>query len=291
MLANLFAVIYSLIMKLITNNAELMAHIPNTINSVKGETALFDKIAVHLAHAEAWVEQYITSPQVLTAIATRPAGDELRKELCRLIVADALTGAIPMLDLVFTPNGFAVTQTSNLAPASKQRVDRLIGAMQGHRNCTLHCALDLLPLAKGWCDTPQGRFFGESLFPNIDLAMLIPSQERDHWQLFLKLRLSAIAIEFSLGEEFFSAEQLEAWRDRSLRRTMTDADKVVVHRIRHQVVECLNDKPVNARRMADLVNYIRQRPEDFPEWHRSATAKLFTPPIFRNTKNSPGYFF
>lgn len=278
-------------MKLIQTNEELMAHIPNAIFSVKGETSLFEKIEVHLQQAEAWVEQYITSAEILSLIADRPADDELRRQLCDLIVADALISAIPLLDLVFTPNGFAVTQTQNLAPASKQRVDRLIGSMQQHRNCAIHYALDLLPAVEGWCDTPQARFFAESLFPNIDLAMLIPSQEKDHWQLFLTLQLKAKSIEFSLGEEFFSQEQLDVWRDRSLRRTLTDADKVVVHRIRHQVAECINDKHINMRRMVDLVNFIRQHPDDFPEWHRSATAELFAPPIFKNKKNATGYFF
>lgn len=268
-----------------------MAHIPNAIISVKGETSLFEKISVHLQQAEAWVEQYITSAEILSLIADRPADDELRRQLCDLVVADALISATPLLDLVFTPNGFAVTQTQNLAPASKQRVDRLIGSMQQHRNCAIHYALDLLPAVPQWCDTPQARFFAESLFPNIDLAMLVPSQEKDHWQLFLTLQLKAKSIEFSLGEEFFSQEQLDVWRDRSLRRTLTDADKVVVHRIRHQVAECINDKPINMRRMVDLVNFIRQHPEDFPEWHRSATAELFAPPIFKNKKRASGYFF
>lgn len=47
----------------------------------------------------------------------------------------------------------------------------------------------------------------------------------------------------------------------------------------------------NSRRLADIVNYIRQRPVDFPLWHSSDTAKLFAPPIFKNEKKARGYFF
>ena len=32
-------------------------------------------------------------------------------------------------------------------------------------------------------------------------------------------------------------------------------------------------------------------PEEFPEWHNSDTAKLFSPPIFENKKSNKGYWF
>ena len=47
----------------------------------------------------------------------------------------------------------------------------------------------------------------------------------------------------------------------------------------------------NSRRLADIVNYIRLNPESFSEWHKSETAKLFAPPVFRNVKKASGYFF
>ena len=33
------------------------------------------------------------------------------------------------------------------------------------------------------------------------------------------------------------------------------------------------------------------KPEEFPEWHNSDTAKLFSPPIFENKKSNKGYWF
>ena len=57
----------------------------------------------------------------------------------------------------------------------------------------------------------------------------------------------------------------------------------------------------NSWRLVDIVNYIRLNPELFSEWHQSVivlrfaygeeTAKLFTPPVFRNEKKASGYFF
>ncbi|WP_407401294.1 DUF6712 family protein [Sodaliphilus sp.] len=43
--------------------------------------------------------------------------------------------------------------------------------------------------------------------------------------------------------------------------------------------------------MTDCVNTIRRYPDSFPEWHRSATAELYTPKVFKNKKKNNGYWF
>jgi len=58
-----------------------------------------------------------------------------------------------------------------------------------------------------------------------------------------------------------------------------------------QFIAYLQKSSFNSRRLADIVNNIRRRPSDFPEWGCSDTARLFTPPTFRNRKEAPGYFF
>ena len=95
-------------MKLITDQATLADYIPNMIVNVKGETALFDKIAVHLQAAEDWVIRTFTSQKPFTAIVGYTADNPIRTLTARLIVAEALRLAVPSLDLVFTPNGFVM---------------------------------------------------------------------------------------------------------------------------------------------------------------------------------------
>ncbi len=51
------------------------------------------------------------------------------------------------------------------------------------------------------------------------------------------------------------------------------------------------DKPFNQRKMIDIVNFIRNNPEEFPVWHNSDTAKLFSLPKFVNKKENKGYWF
>lgn len=64
----------------------------------------------------------------------------------KLIATEVLSWAIPSLDLVLTPNGFGVVSTQNIAPASKERVDRLIGSLADYRD---ECIGNILPALGG----------------------------------------------------------------------------------------------------------------------------------------------
>ena len=52
--------------------------------------------------------------------------DAIKSLTLNFIVKEGLAEAIPQLDLVLTNNGFGVVSTDHIAPASKERVDRLI---------------------------------------------------------------------------------------------------------------------------------------------------------------------
>lgn len=277
-------------MKIITDNVSLMRFVPNSIAPVKGESSLFDKIAIHLQLAEQWVSDTFTSEATLTRIATYTDSNMLKHYIGQIIVAEALHRAVPSLDLVVTPNGFGVVSNNTISPASKQRVDRLLGILIELRDDAIENALKLLPEAHAWLDSLQARDFGSTLFPNIDLASLC-GVNANRWTKFLELRSQVIGIEDSLAEEYFSNELMSALRQQFLMGNISDERLKIVQLIRSQTIDVIQDRPINALRMRDCVNFIRNNPSRFSEWHNSDTAKLFSPPIFINDKKSKGYFF
>ncbi|MDE7438459.1 MAG: hypothetical protein K2M93_08240 [Muribaculaceae bacterium] len=105
------------------------------------------------------------------------------------------------------------------------------------------------------------------------------------------MRSQIIELETSLSEEWLSPELMSVLRAENLPSDLTEKRGIVVQQIKAQVVGCLRSGSFNSRRLADIVNYIRLNPESFSEWHQSDTAKLFTPPIFRNENKATGYFF
>lgn len=275
-------------MKLLTDNDMLMRYVPNSIKPVAGENPLFDKIEVHLEGAERRTEQNFTGSDLLNDIdALNP---NLVDALRQLVVAEALHRAVPSLDLVLTPNGFGVISNNTISPASKQRVDRLLGNLVALRDEAIEQVLLLLPKEEDWNTTEQAYFFASTLFPNIDLATLC-GVNSSRWEKYLELRSRGIGIELTLAEDYFSQELMSELRYLFLLGTLTAEQLYIVQGMRSQVVDVLQGNPINGTRMRDLVNFIRHRPATFRAWHTSATAQLFSPPKFENQKKSSGYFF
>lgn len=278
-------------MKLITTDEQLRSHLPNIIASVKGETPLIERLALFLDLAEDWVKTTFTSTTTYNVICGYTADNPIKELTARLVVADALRRAIPSLDIVLTPNGFGVINTTNITPASKQRVDRLVGSMLSHRDDCIAALLPALVGASKWLNSDQADFFGATLFPTLEIVELLPGNATTKWERYLELRPQVIDLEASLAEEWFSPELMSALRAENLRSDLTEERGIAVRQIKAQLVGYLKAGSFNSRRLADIVNYIRLKDSDFKEWHNSDTAKLFAPPIFRNEKKACGYFF
>ena len=278
-------------MKLITTDEQLRSHLPNIIASVKGEVPFIERLALFLDLAEDWVVNTFTSVSTFNTICGYTDSNNIKILCSRLVVADALRRAIPSLDIVLTPNGFAVVNTSNLAPASKPRVDRLVGSMLAHRDDCIAALLPELVGASKWLASSQAQFFGATLFPDLSIVDSLGSVQGSRWEKYLELRSQVIDLEASLAEEWFSPELMSALRSENLRGDLTGKRSEIVRQVKAQVVGYLRSGSFNSRRLADIVNYIRLNPESFSEWHKSETAKLFAPPVFRNEKKASGYFF
>lgn len=276
--------------KLINNDDTLRQFLPNVFATVKGEVSLFDKVKVDIDLAENWVIETFTSSKTFNTICGYVEDNPIRIITAKLIASEALRRAIPSLDLVLTPNGFGVVSNQNIAPASKERVDRLIGSLADYRD---ECIGNILPALGGesqWLTSSQASFFGETLFPDLAITDQVKGTG-SKWERYLALRPKILDIEASLAEEFFSPELMVRLRNEVLRKTHTADLARVINAIRGQVVDLLNGGLIRMRDMIDVVNHIRCYPDLFPEWHASETAKLFSPPIFTNLKTNKGYWF
>lgn len=276
--------------KLITNDDTLRQYLPNVFATVKGEVSLFDKVKVDINLAENWVIETFVSTNTFNTICGYAEDNPIKIITAKLIATEVLSWAIPSLDLVLTPNGFGVVSTQNIAPASKERVDRLIGSLADYRD---ECIGNILPALGGesqWLTSSQALFFGETLFPDLAITDQVKGTG-SKWERYLALRPKILDIEASLAEEFFSPELMVRLRNEVLRKTHTADLARVINAIRGQVVDLLNGGLIRMRDMIDVVNHIRCYPDLFPEWHASETAKLFSPPIFTNLKTNKGYWF
>lgn len=110
--------------------------VPNLLTEVEGERSLFDKLSPFLESARLWLEsEYLGPDDFLSDIHNDYA--------LKILVAKAFADAVPSLDLVVTPTGMGVISTDNMAPASKERVERLIASLNGYVRSNISVLVDV----------------------------------------------------------------------------------------------------------------------------------------------------
>lgn len=277
--------------KLIQNDEALRRFVPQQVVHVKGEASLFDKIAYWLDTAEQWIFTTFCPASVIDAILADKSLSALQSTLFAVAAHRALADAIPSLDLVQTVNGFAVVSNQNLAPASRDRVDRLIAAHRSQRDTAISALIPLLAALPEWRDTPQCGYFRSTLFPTPTHIRPLASGAAT-WERYEELHPAIAAAEDRLAAEYISPELMQRLRDEALGLSQPSTlDSRLCTALRAHVADIIQDRPLRDTALRDIVDYIRRHPDTFPEWHRSDTARLFSPPVFRNSKESPGYWF
>lgn len=277
--------------KQINNDTDLRRYIPNQVVAVKGEASLFDKIAYWLDTAEQWIFATFCPASVVDAILADNPHSPIRNPLAAIAAHQALADAIPSLDFVQTVNGFAVVSNQNLAPASRDRVDRLIAAHRSQRATAISALIPLLATIPEWRDTPQCGYFRSTLFPTPAHIRPLASGAAT-WERYEELHPAIAAAEDRLAAEYISPELMQRLRDEALGLSqLSTLDARLCEALRSHIADLINDRPLRDTALRDIVDYIRRHPDTFPEWHRSDTARLFSPPVFRNSKESPGYWF
>lgn len=76
-----------------------------------------------------WLIDNFCPKEIFDDIADRPDPSTAKVTMARIVAFDAFRSAIPHLDIILTPNGFGIVNNSNIAPASKERVERLINSL------------------------------------------------------------------------------------------------------------------------------------------------------------------
>ncbi len=277
--------------KLINNDTDLRRYIPNQVVAVKGEASLFDKIAHWLDTAELWISATLCPASVIDAILADNPQSAIHATLAAVAAHRALADAIPSLDLVQTVNGFAVVSNQNLAPASRDRVDRLIAAHRSQCDTAISALIPQLAAVAKWRDTPPCDYFRSTLFPTPAHIRPLASGAAT-WERYEELHPAIAAAENSLAAEYISPDLMQRLRDEALGLSqLSTLDARLCEALRAHVADIIQDRPLRNTVLSDIVDYIRRHPDTFPEWHRSDTARLFSPPVFRNSKQSPGYWF
>lgn len=272
----------------IIDNDTLLQYIPNVVETVEGETPLFDKIRPQLEITEQWLHDTIVGDTLID--------EEKNKMVCTIIACEAFRRSAPSLDLILTPNGFGIVSNNNVAPASKERVERLMASLGSLRDKAITALLNVLRQDSDWLQSAQGQWLASSFFvlPDEDTtAANAAVRTDDKWEGFLMLREKARPIEQAIAEKWLGQALTARLRATLASDPHGTSDVVALARTVRQLVidELLSGKrPV--KNLDRCVNYIRNNNTLYPEWQSDPVAELFEEKWrFQNKKEAAGYFF
>lgn len=282
-------------MKLITTDEQLRMLIPHVFATAEGEPTLFEILSPFIETAEQWAIDTFVPDAIFDEIAEDDGfgpNERLRFSLEKLVACQAYMTAIPSLDLVLTPNGFGIVSNQNIVPASRERVDALINSLESQRDSAIEALILRLSSRTDWQQSAQGKYFGATMFPLLNLCRRLAIREHI-WDSYQQLHDRLIKIENVLADTYFSQEQMQVFRSQVITQYSTSKpiEERVIRSLQAYELQLLTDIQVHPQCYYDLVTIIRERPDDFPAWHTSPVADLFTPKIFQNKKNSSAYWF
>lgn len=277
-------------MILTIDNNRLRELIPGVIHEVEDETSLYDKMLPWLNSAMAWLEDnFIGSGFELPS-----AFNELVE---KIIVNKAFAEAIPSLDVVLSPAGFAVISTDGRAPASKERIERLVSSLNSYVDANTSLLISKLHLIPLWNVSQTGRWWCATFIPDLSDAYRFRNQNT-LLDTYRSMRSHALRFEQEVAELYLGYSTLEAIRNdqfssdpdmRSLITMIREAElRYISFHVRDQKSKCPDDHEV-----WHLIRPIIARLAYFPDLQRQWQSEMghrFKVEPFKNDVRGGFYF-
>jgi hypothetical protein len=230
---------------------------------------------------------------VLGDVGTSAAEDgqheQLVKDVKRWVALQAFLAVFRQLDLVLTPTGFGVVSTQQMAPASKQRVDALIGHIRDSILIAHGQLLTELCKVDDWGSTDQARENIDTLFFDFRMLQKMQGPAASHleWQAARRLIDEADeALRLKLSDQYMDV-LLDAVRC----GTVTVDDKPVIFQCKHIInLWIAGDQEAVKLKMRRLLNMLDADLEKYSIYGE------FGYPVnhhetFQNTQDAPAYIF
>ncbi len=230
---------------------------------------------------------------VLGDVGTDAAEGESHADLTKAVKAwvclRAFLAVFRQLDLVLTPTGFGVISTNQMAPASKQRVDALIGHLRDSALIAHGRLLSALCKVSGWGSTEIAKDHIDTLFYDFRMLQKMQGPAASHleWQAAQRLIYEADeALRLKLSNQY-----MDALLDHVRCGTVTADDNPVIFQCRHIInLWIAGDQEAVKLKMRRLLNMLDADLEKYSIYGE------FGYPVnhhetFQNTKDAPAYIF
>lgn len=264
-------------------------------SAVLPDDALFNRISDYIEQAESYVNNltnglldlnfdYSEDPTTAYARATAWA--------IRLVCARAYSHAIPHIDLVLTSTGFGVVSNTNVAPASAERVNRLLDSLIRSEIHAYYRLIDAMRGVANWSDSIQAKaVFATSIIWNPDIWELLGGDKlpdvKDPIQANKRaIREAESAVQQLVSPDFYN-EIVEAVRHASQDELMN----ALIYYVQTLVMSMVNNDHSAEFRKGELLTFLEQNLAEFPTYANSTAYKANHFKPYENKQDDSCYFF
>ena len=215
--------------------------------------------------------------------------EKLKNAVKKWVALQAFLSVFRQLDLVLTPTGFGVVSTQQMAPASKQRVDALIGHLRDSVLIAQGQLLAELCHVSGWGTTTQALENIDNLFFDFRMLQKMQGPAASHLEWQAAQRLISEADEHLRLK--LSSQYMDALLEHVRCGTVTVDDNPVIFQCRHIInLWIAGDQEAVKLKMRRLVNMLDSDLEKYAIYAEHGY------PVnhhenFRNTEDAPAYVF
>ena len=255
----------------------------------------------YLQSAEQWIQREVLGKTIYDKMDagtyTAVQFPEMFRTSRSSIVLKAYEMAIPFMDLIQTSSGFGVISDQNRAPASQNRVDRLIAQTKLRLGEETEYLLDYLEdtnsLHTDWKGSNAFTILSDCLIRTVrefkrcvgydgtrkDFLMLKP----------LMVNLTVLKFHPMISREYTEELILKL---NTLKGSIPAADLLIIPSMQKALANyCLDNNYIAGRLLDDVVTIMDNNIEDYPTYADSPEKELKDDPGFENDEDDPIFIF
>jgi len=276
---------------IITTIEQIRAILPNVAAEVE-----FSDFEPHVQSAENWISNELLGEGLYLGIEDGSLMDEKLLRLSKnCIVLQAYELGIPFMDLVQTQNGFGVIQDKNRAPASKQRVDRLIAQntlrLNQETEWLMNYLEDTTTYHNEWKSSPAYSLLSDCLITTAREFKRLVRFEGSR-QEFLMLKPALVSLTTLKLQPFISRAYVSELLEKQVGGTLSGYDKTILGVLKQALANFAMDKEwMGKRLMEDALNIMDNDLDHYPTYRDSWEKKLREDPGHVNSLENPIFVF